>query len=183
MLYKKLSGIVAGLFLLCGVASAQTDPTDPTGFYLRSNAFVANVAFESGVVPDHNPTGIYLTLGNLINENIAAEFRLGIGTYGDPSHIAGLEVKVEDFIGAYIRAGSLAGTPVNPYIVAGYTRGTVSLDLNGDSTELSGSDFSFGVGVDIAITEKTSLNIEYMKYYEDDGIEVTGWGLGGMTKF
>ena len=179
MFYKKICGVAAGLLLFCGVASAQTDPT---GLYFRSNAFAANVAFDGGLVPDHNPTGVYLTLGNLINKNVAAEFRYGIGIHGDASQVPGLEVKVDNFLGAYIRVGSLTGNAINPYVVAGYTRGRISITLDDVTGDADGSDFSFGLGTDITINEKLFFNAEYMNYYDDDGIQVTGWGIGFTVK-
>ena len=124
-------------------------------------------------------------LGTKFNENFSGEIRVGLGIGDDSVDVLGTEVDVEldSMFGAYVRGGLQAADSFYPYVVLGYTRGELTASVPGFSDSESESDVSFGLGADVDINEKLTLNIEYMNYFDKDGAEVDGFSFGLVTKF
>lgn len=127
--------------------------------------------------------------GAQITPYIAAELRVGFGVADDsvPAPGGEIELELDSLVGAYVVAGIPNESPIYPYVVAGFTRGELTASYNGSLGSLSESesesDFSYGVGANFTVNEQFSLNAEYMLYFDKDGAEITGLGLGGSFRF
>lgn len=117
-------------------------------------------------------------IGTYFNENFSGEFRLGLGVQDDT--VFGEDVELENYYGAYIRAGIPVSDGFYPYAIAGYSNMKVGVSGGGSDSE---SDFSYGVGADMAITNDVDFTVEYMRYLDKDGVEIDGIGLGFKFKF
>jgi len=108
------------------------------------------------------------------------EGRLGIGL-GDDA-INGVTLEASRILGVYGKFS--IGEKVSPYVILGLT----SIELDSNVTE-SGTenDFSYGIGADINLSDKSAINIEYMNYYDkSDGpldTEISTIGLGYQFKY
>lgn|SRR5690554_465474 len=140
---------------------------------------------EEGISDDASLTMLAGRLGTKFNENFSGEIRVGLGIGDDSVDVLGTEVDVEldSMFGAYVRGGLQAADSFYPYVVLGYTRGELTASVPGFSDSESESDVSFGLGADVDINEKLTLNIEYMNYFDKDGAEVDGFSFGLVTKF
>lgn len=153
------------------------------------NYFGGSVSFvdysETGIGDDASLTMLTGRLGTKFNENFSGEMRIGLGVADDTVNILGTDVEVEldNMFGAYVRGGLQAADSFYPYVALGYTRGELSASVPGFSISESESDISFGFGADVDINKKLTLNIEYMNYYDKDGAELDGFGLGLVAKF
>lgn len=88
-------------------------------------------------------------------------------------------VKLKHIVGVYVRVGIQESDSFYPYVVAGLTE--VNLRSNGrDSAD---RDPSYGLGADIAISDSSAINIEYMKYYDNGGTTIDGFTIGYLWKF
>ena len=186
MLYKKICGIAAGLFLLCGVASTQSQAAAGDQYGGFGYAAVDYSVGNSQETVDYSLGVLYGKYGTWFTDNVAGEFRLGFGVSDDT--VAGdVKLNLDNFVGGYIRAGASSDSAVAPYVIGGYTRAKASLKGGGGEISDSDTDISFGVGVDIATSPDSSINVEYMNYYdeEEDGIstEVTAIGIMWVAKF
>lgn len=117
-------------------------------------------------------------IGTYFNENFSGEFRLGLGMTDDD--FFGSDIEVENYYGAYLRAGIPVTDAFYPYAIAGYSNVKVGVSGGGSDSE---SDFSYGLGADFALTNDMDLSIEYMRYLDKDGGEIDGIGLGLKFKF
>ena len=107
MFYKKVCGVAAGLFLLCGVAQAQVYSGD---VYVGVNYVALDYEYEGGDfrrgdtrrrstgdieldvlqrwnAADYSLKSLYGKIGKFINENISAELRVGLGIGDDSADI------------------------------------------------------------------------------------------------
>lgn len=125
-------------------------------------------------------------IGRHFNENFSGEIRAGFGVGDNSVSVISTDVDLEinHFFGAYVRGGFQLGPSAYPYAILGYTRGEVEASISGFGSETeSESDVSFGVGVDLQITENVYLNIEYMNYLDKDDAEVDGFLVGFSRRF
>jgi len=116
-------------------------------------------------------------LGTSINENFSGEVRVALGL--DDDKIGGVNVGLDSMIGGYLRAGIPVANNLFPYAVIGFTR--TELDVDPGSSD-SDTDLSYGIGVDLALDRNISLNIEYMEYYDDSDVDISGISIGIATK-
>ena len=129
-------------------------------------------ASADGIPDDATLTALSGRVGGYFNENFSGEVRVGTGINDDS--FVGVDISLETMYGAYLRAGFAAGN-FYPYAVVGYT--DVELEFSGFGSS-SESDTSFGLGVDITITDDIKGNAEYMNYYDKDGFELSGFSIG-----
>ena len=170
-----------------------------TGFALFSlllgnahadNYFGGNIAFldysEDGISGDASLTAIVGRLGTTFNKNFSGELRLGLGIADDSVGVFGYDVDVEldNMFGAYVRGGVPVTDTFFPYAIVGYTRGELTASIPGFGSESDAeADLSFGFGADVNISKTIILNVEYMNYFDKDGVDVAGLSVGIASKF
>ena len=152
------------------------------------------------VATDFDIKAVSGKLGVQFHKNFSAEVRGGVGiSDGDGTASVSLrdpfldgvsvsadgKASLDEFFGVYIRGGVPIGDSVYPYLIAGYAQSKVTLNFGdfGDIASDSDADFSYGVGLDIKLSETLSGNIEYMNYYDKDGFELSGFAIGITLKF
>jgi len=119
--------------------------------------------------------------GYQINDYVAIETRLGTGITDDD--IVGLELELDYLWGIYTKIGIPTGTAFYPYVVLGYTKAELELSGLGYSESDSDSDTSYGVGANFTVNDNFGVFAEYMNWYDDEDIEITGFNLGVSYKF
>lgn len=135
---------------------------------------------------DASLNSIYGRLGIDFNENFSGELRVGFGIGDDSVDVFGTDVDVEldNFFGAYVRGGIPVADTFFPYIVAGFTRGEVTVSASGFGSESeSETDVSFGLGADVKVSDSFILNVEYINYFDKDSVEIDGFSLSAVTNF
>lgn len=118
--------------------------------------------------------------GTQLNEIVALEARLGTGVSDDSLY--GISLDLNYMYGIYAKAGFEANG-FYPYAVLGYTKGELEASYSGYHYNESDNDLSYGVGVDYALTDRVSGNIEYMSYMDKDDYELNGFSAGFTYKF
>ncbi len=178
------------LIIVTGLAAASHTAPAETRYYFGGNFALLDSSEDVAGEVSLDLRGLYARAGAQFHENFSSEIRLGVGIGDDTDNIANVEVEgeLDHFYGGYFRGGVQAGNLFYPYLIAGYTRGKLDLEItasNGtrvkaDETE---SDFSYGIGVDIRLSETVSGNVEYMNYYDKDDVELDGFALGIVRVF
>ena len=74
-------------------------------------------------------------------------------------------------------------SPVTPYGILGFTRYELEVDNVLGSSSEDESDLSYGIGVNVAINDALSGNLEYMRYFDKDDVTIDGIGLGLTVRF
>lgn len=149
----------------------------------------ANVAFfdysENGLTDEPSLTAVYGRLGTSFNDYFSAEARIGFGLTDDRVSVFGNDVDVDlnNLFGAYLKGGAQVTEMFYPYAVIGYTRGEIEASVLGFSISESESDLSFGLGADVTVSEGMTFNLEYMNYYDKDGVELSGFSVGFISAF
>lgn len=149
--------------------------------YSSAGADVDGVDFDLGV--------LYGRIGSQVDENISAEFRVGVGTSDDTIRGSGGEatLQLDKFFGAYFRGSLPLNDVVKPYVILGFTNIDVEVSydtfLGSGSESDSDTDVSYGVGIDFQLDNQLIMNVEYMKIYDDEEWDVSGLALGVAFRF
>lgn len=144
---------------------------------------------EEGVDDELQVGALFGQVGVKVNPYVAGELRLGIGVADDTAEVYGVPVNMElkTIAGIYAKAGLPNQTPIYPYIVAGVSsielEASASSGNRSASVSDSGSDVSYGVGANIELTDRFAANVEYMQYYDKDGVELSGLSFGAQLAF
>lgn len=116
-------------------------------------------------------------VGGYVNPYFGLEARAGFGVTDDDVGFSS-DLSVNSFFGGYATLNMVNESPVTPYGIIGFTRYELELDGPGISEKDDETDLSFGAGVNVAITEELSGNLEYMRYVDTDDATADGIGLG-----
>ncbi len=121
-------------------------------------------------------------IGGNVTSLIGLEARAGFGV--DDERVGpGTDLSVNSFFGGYATINAANESPVTPYGIIGFTRYELERDGPTGSFKDDDSDLSFGAGVNIALSEEVSGNVEYMRYADKDDVTVDGIGLGLTVHF
>lgn len=172
-----LALLLATCMAVPGVALAGG--TDP-GFYAGGTySFMSVEDDDFGV--DADVGVLFLRGGYQLNQYVALEARIGMGVEDDK--IGGINLEVEEMIGAYAKVGLPTQTGFYPYVLLGVTDSELELSGFGQSASDSDTDLSYGVGVDYWFSSQMSASAEYTNFYDDGGTSLTGLSLGVTYKF
>lgn len=181
----KIRLICSSLILTAvSAGSVYAEPyKNTTGPYVGGSALFVDAKAEGS--EDASLMAIGGRLGTQLNENFSGEVRVALGVGDDTVRygIAEYDVELNSMIGGYLRVGAPIGANFHPYAIVGFTRTELEYSQNflGDGSE-SDTDLSYGLGVDLDLDRNLSLNVEYMNYYDDDDIEVSGFSIGIASK-
>ena len=161
--------ILATLFALSLFSTAQSEN------YYSASATKFEIDGGDASLDFKAITGTY---GSVMSDNMSGEFRFGIGI-GDDSLVDSfgdtITSEIDYYYGAYLKFNSESGQ-IKPYAIIGFTKLEVSYVDSSIGEKESGSedDFSYGLGIDF----DNGFNLEYMQYYDKDGVEINGLSLG-----
>lgn len=126
-------------------------------------------------------------VGYEVNPNFAIEGMVGFGVSDDTVTVSGFKVagEVDHMIGLFVKPKVAVSPDLELFARAGFVRTKVTASLSGFglSASDSQSDVSYGVGLAYSISKGTSLNLDYMSYYNKDGVKANGVTLGVGFKF
>jgi len=174
---KVLATLVASLLFVATNAYAAND-----GFYAGVN--YAHTTYKESGFEKLNPSAVMARIGKEINKNVAVEGRLAVGLSEDSITISGTKVdlEIDNFFGVYIK-GMIPSGSVTPYGVLGWGTGEVTASAPGVTVGGDDSDISYGVGLDVAVSKDTFVNVEYSRLFKGDGFKVDALSLGIGFKF
>ncbi len=171
---------------VCGLAQAES------GWYMGASSSFAD--FEEKGVADLELSTIQVQTGMRFNKHFAVEARLGTGLSDDSASQVedGINLKIDletDYIASAFVKGIIPAGPVELYGLLGYTHAELDAKVTavGEgisiSETFSDSDISYGVGLAFQPTAASSIFVEYMNFYDDDDIEISGYTLGFNFSF
>ncbi|MAY35250.1 MAG: hypothetical protein CMN84_04020 [Spongiibacteraceae bacterium] len=141
-----------------------------------SYAFFETELESGGISVDFDTPTIQFALGHQFNENLGAEFRVGLGADEDSSF--GLDVEISDYFALYLKPTLPLSDTLSLYALLGVAKTTVDTSFGDDDD----SDISYGFGFSADANSEVSFFAEYVSLYDDsdDGVdvEINGFNLG-----
>ncbi len=167
---------IIGTALASGLLLAgQNAIAEDSGYIgLQYNMYTLSV---SGV-DDLEPDGLALKLGGNLNDNFQIETRLGRSLSDD--NIPEAALKIDDYIGFYLKGGMDFANIVFPYIAVGYTK--VDFEFYGDPVAQTESDISYGVGAD-AHFGPFQVGVEWMMLQDKTDYELENLAVSAAWRF
>jgi opacity protein-like surface antigen len=173
---NKFAAVLLGLAVVTGAHAQES-------FY--AGGLLTRIDYsEDGL--DAKPTAIGFNVGAKINQNFAVEGRVSTGLSDDSVQVLGVipaDVKVKSLFGIYGKGILPLSDTASIYGLLGYSRVKLGIEGNGFDDSASDSDVSYGVGAEFALTNTTSLAIEWAQLLKVDDAKVSGLTLGVSFKF
>ena len=143
---------------------------------------------DSGFNFKSSPTAVRGILGYEINPNFAIEGLAAFGMSDDNVKengrtLQGAKFKIDNTFGIYAKPKVKFTPELEAFVRAGFAQTKATYSERGFSESSSESSFSYGLGMNYALNKTTSLNVDYMSYYEKDGVTATGFTFGVGYKF
>lgn len=163
---------VLRLITIVAITMSSINAIAEISLYAGLGASRINISGNDGSV-DINPDSITLNtvnakFGAQLTKHLQAEIRGGLGSKDATVEALGVKVdlKLEHFYGAYIKAGVPDLESFFPYILLGYTEIELEGSSGGVSVSESDNDFSYGVGIDFKLSDRVSINTEFANLYD-----------------
>ena len=177
--------LAASLLLLTRTATAGSE-----GEYYFGLQYGVGDYDEDGISETYNPTLLTARLGGYLTPNFAIEGRLGSGMEDDTHKLPefgnnNFSLELDSMLGVYGTGHFNLSETSSIYGVLGVSQveGTASLpDFSLESSE-DNSGISYGIGVDIGFGSSWALNIEYMRYLDEDDFNLDLGSIGATYRF
>lgn len=169
--------IFAGLLVLGCIASAQASEN----LYFGAN--YAHLTYKEDGFEDLNPGALVFRFGAELSPNFALEGRVAGGIGNDKVAGTTTTLELDHYYGAYGKAMLPVTDNFSLYGLLGVTRGKTTAKNQYVSYSQTDSDLSYGLGADIALDRRLSLNLEVAHLYEGDFYKVSAVSAGLSFKF
>jgi len=185
--------IAKSLSLALTLAVAGTPALGASAGDTYAGGGVGRVSYETQADLTLNPTALVGRVGYHLSEHIAIEGRLGFGLSSDDTDITGngltgnVGIDLKQLAGAYAIGHLPVTRGVSVYGLAGltYARAELTGRAGGVSVSdtLDDSGLSYGVGSQIALTERISGYVEWTSYLDQDAYTATAITAGATYGF
>lgn len=164
----------------------------------KSNAYFglqySQLEYSTSGLPDIEPTALVARIGSYSSENMAIEFRFGVGldkgtaTLSDPwLGTWDLSLDLDNLIGLYAVGHAPMGSNSSLYVLLGYTQIDATSSISNGSLSASGSDkendMSMGIGLNLGLGEALALNVEYTSYLSKSDYDLNAFNMGIRLDF
>jgi len=178
MLKKIISAVATGTVVLAAAPAAQA----ADNLYVGANfSRMTDKGDEASAI---HPLALSIKGGIELTPNFAIEGRYGAGIKKDDTMFNGmnLDLKVDYIYGLYAK-GKLPLAAASPYVLVGYSKGkeTASVKALGLSMSASDHGVSYGIGVDIPITDSVSANVEWARLLKGTDSGGVGYKIEALT--
>ncbi len=150
-----------------------------------------NVNYEEpvqGYTFKSSPKALRGLVGYELSENVAIEGVLGMGL-GDANveaagrTISGAKLQIDNLYGVYVTPKLKLADNFEGFVRAGFASAKGTVSYNGQSSSGTTDGFSYGLGVRYAFDKNTSLNVDYMSYFDKSDAKASGFTVGIGFKF
>jgi opacity protein-like surface antigen len=178
MLKKLISAIATGTVVLAIAPAAQAADN------LYFGADFSRMTDKGDQASAIHPLALAIKGGVELTPNFAIEGRYGAGVKSDDTMFNGmnLDLKLDYVYGLYAK-GKLPLAMASPYVLLGYSKGkeTASVKALGLSMSAADHGVSFGIGVDIPITNSVSANAEWARVLKGTDSAGVGYKIEALT--
>ena len=120
-----------------------------------------------------------IKLGYQLNDNLAVEGMLANSISDTTFYVGSTQVnaRVSNAYGIYVKPSIPLQSNFNIFARIGFTHATISANTYWGSGWASGTGLSYGAGAKYYPTDQAYIQLDYMSYYDKDGIQLTGPGM------
>ena len=192
----KFTKIVGLALVLAAAASVQAQQKGQgSGLYGELAISPIKLDLDDGAQSKagYNLNGMRVILGQKIHPNLSVEGMLGMGLGDDTKSVvinnitAKSTVKVNNFMGAYLRAHTLLTPELEVFGRAGFARMKLSVtEVVGGKTEKNSStdnSFSYGLGMNYNLNKTTYVGLDVTRYNTEGKSKVQGVSLTAGYRF
>ena len=137
----------------------------------------------NGIGLSAKPNAVRGIVGYEVGPMLSFEGMLALGTGSESVRVAGrnagLGLKINNMIGAFVKPKFPVGDVFELFGRAGYV--STKLTLDGES-DREGS-LAYGLGGSFKMTPALSLNVDYMIYHKKDDAKIDGYSVGLNYRF
>ena len=182
---KYVNGLLILVLLAMGV-SAHAQTQKPANPWYGELAYAPVKIKEAGVT-DGTAKNLRGILGYELHPNVALEGLLSLGV-GDASVTVDgdlVDTRVNRVVGLYVKPKVAVSQDIELFARLGYvrTKVTSTLAATGEAESESASDVSYGFGASYRINDRWSAVVDYMRYYDKDGVRLQGLSAGLRLRF
>lgn len=141
-----------------------------------SQLYVSTGDLNDGI----NMGTLHISGGYQLNDFFALEARVGTGV-GDANHL-GTDHQIDTYYAGFAKIGA----PLDdfyPYLLLGYSRGTIETEKNGSKGDWTESDMAYGLGIHYKVSSHFSLQGEYNNLLSQGDLIIIGFSLGVVYHF
>jgi outer membrane immunogenic protein len=179
---KKIPAIIASITLFTTInTQAEVYKSKP---YAGGNISDLTLSV-TGAPDDLSLLSGYARFGAQFDDYLSLEWRIGTGLQDDDIRGPGTkaDVSLDLFYGVYVLGGAPVTEHIYPYAALGYSRAELEINDPGFSAEYKENDISFGVGVNFDVSNTFAINVEYLQYVKENGVELSGPTAGFVYYF
>lgn len=170
-----IRGLALALSLLALTPSAYAGPY--WGFELGESKLNVDMDVASIESTDVSMTGLTARLGYALGDYLGVEARVGFTRDNNwvlrddtGTRLLAGDIEAEHFESILIKTGFSPADRVKLYLLGGYSKARIDLDVSepyswSPKKTLSGA--SYGVGIEFYGTERTALNLEWIRLLDD----------------
>lgn len=191
--FKKIIGLT---LVLAAAASVQAQQKGQgSGLYGELAISPIKLDLDDGAQSKagYNLNGLRVILGQKIHPNLSVEGMLGMGLGDDTKSVvinnitAKSTVKVNNFMGAYLRAHTLLTPELEVFGRAGFARmklsATVAAGNLSEKTSSTDNSFSYGLGMNYNLNKTTYVGLDVTRYNTEGKSKVQGVSLTAGYRF
>jgi opacity protein-like surface antigen len=172
------------LVLLAAGASVHAQTQTPANPWYGELAY-APVKIQSEGLSDSTSKNLRGIIGYELRPNVALEGLLSLGVADGSVTVGGLRIdtSVDRVVGLYVKPKFSVSQDIEVFARLGYARIKLTDSVMGVSFTESASDASYGLGAAYRINDKWSAVVDYMRYYDKDGVRLQGLSAGLRLRF
>ena len=131
-----------------------------------------------------SPKNLYLRGGYAFNENFDIGLESSVTISSDQiSDVPDVDFDV-DTVTFYLRLGMPVTEGVKIYGQLGRTNSEITAEYNGFEVSDDDNDTMYGLGAEIDVGSNTTyLALNYSKYFDDDGVDISAFNVGLGARF
>lgn len=163
-------------------AMAQSSQKKESGPYVEAGLMQAYYSEPSATF---NNTMAALKAGYNFNKNLALEGMIA-GNLNSANFYYGqtnISANVQNAYGAYGKGTIEISDVFSLYVKVGATNGTLNASSAYGSAYQSGTSPSYGAGIQAAVNANAYVSLDYMSYYNRNGVSIVGPSLNAGYKF
>lgn len=176
---KKIIVATTALLAFCAAQAQQV----PKPKFYGELGYTALKIEDAGV--DIKPGLLRGIVGTEVHPNVGLEAMLAVGVKDDTVNLGGVpvEAKVERSYGLYVKPKIQATSQLELFARIGYARSKFKATFTGGSISESEGDLSYGAGLNYSFTRTVYGTVDYMSYYNKDGVKANGFTIGAGFRF
>ena len=183
---KKFNNTFTKTLIAAGLAAASCVTFAQSSSY-GEVAYVSGRYSEPGI--SANPTSLRLIYGMKSSDNLSYEglLALGMATGNGRYLTVNYGIKENSVLGFYAKGTTKLSDGVQVFGRFGVTTTSLTENASGPRGSIqqttSGTSLSYGAGLNFNIDAASSVNLDYMAYYNRNGINLNGLGIGYQRAF